>query len=204
MVEFFQNAWQAIKDAWPEFSTVFSTGTFATALTAVIALIKQRKTIKSNTAISTSLSEALSDVPLLKNATEKATDFVGKVMDRVDVVVGKVDNFTDKVDAFAERVLTLESKISGIADALSVVYSTIKDDTVRNTVQNILTNTKYTDERNKYQMTKELSELQVLLAEGKSQLQALYSEIDAVKESASKVTEEHPVEEVVENIPMRG
>lgn len=160
MIEFLttlkDNCWLWFLDNKDTILAWFMSGQAASVITTIIMLVKNAKQIKGNTESTKTLNTTLENTNVMK--------------DDVDTLKEKVCVLTDENTKLSNSVIDLETKLSqsnnliaskldAIIEVQSIVYSTIRDDSVRQTVNTILNNARYSDTNFKEQLESEISGL---------------------------------------------
>lgn len=136
---------------------------------------KNRKIVTENTKNASELVAALKENELLKPAVAKVEDALSIVKDKQGALEKKVIDSINGIDI-------LVTKVNAILDVQSLVYQTIKDESTRIAVNNILTNAKYAVTEQRAQLIKELNAL-------KEENARITAESNAkVEESVAKAT----------------
>lgn len=160
MIEFLttlkDNCWLWFLDNKDTILAWFMSGQAASVITTIVMLVKNAKQIKGNTESTKTLNTTLENTNVMK--------------DDVDTLKEKVSILTDENTKLSNSVTDLETKLSksnkliaskldAIIEVQSIVYSTIRDDSVRQTVNTILNNARYSDTNFKEQLESEISGL---------------------------------------------
>ena len=136
---------------------------------------KNRKIVTENTKNASELVAALKENELLKPAVAKVEEVLSTVKEKQVALEKKVIDSINGID-------TLVTKVNAILDVQSLVYQTIKDESTRIAVNNILTNAKYAVTEQRAQLIKELNTL-------KEENARITAESNAkVEESVAKAT----------------
>lgn len=136
---------------------------------------KNRKIVTENTKNASELVAALKENELLKPAVAKVEEMLSTVKEKQVALEKKVIDSINGID-------TLVTKVNAILDVQSLVYQTIKDESTRIAVNNILTNAKYAVTEQRAQLIKELNAL-------KEENARITAESNAkVEESVAKAT----------------
>lgn len=136
---------------------------------------KNRKIVTENTKNAGELIAALKENELLKPAVAKVEEALSTVKEKQTALEKKVIDSINGID-------TLVTKVNAILDVQSLVYQTIKDESTRVAVNNILTNAKYAVTEQRAQLIKELNAL-------KEENARITAESNAkVEESVAKAT----------------
>lgn len=183
MIEFFKSIYQWLAENKDEI--VVTLTTFATSGTAINLWqwFKNRATITSNTESNNSLVETVKNVVAensnLTNIIDKAKEAVKTVQEKVELLENKIIDTVNGVD-------TVITKVNAMLDVQSLVYQTIRDDSTRTAVQNILTNAKYAATEQRAKLIEQLNELKANVAEQAKQSQA---QVEAAVNSAVSLVE---------------
>lgn len=134
----------------------FMSGQAVSVIASFVMLIRNAKQIKSNTDSTKTLNGTLTNTNVMK--------------EDLDTLKQKVVTLADKNEELSKSVVELETKLSdsnkliaskldAIIEVQSIVYSTIRDDSVRQTVNTILNNARYSNTNFKEQLESEISGL---------------------------------------------
>lgn len=160
MIEFLttlkDNCWLWFLDNKDTILAWFMSGQAASVVASFVMLIRNAKQIKSNTDSTNTLNGTLENTNVMK--------------DDLDTLKQKVVTLTDENEKLSNSVVELETKLSesnkliaskldAIIEVQSIVYSTIRDDSVRQTVNTILNNARYSNTNFKEQLESEISGL---------------------------------------------
>ena len=202
MIEWFQNVWQWLVDNWPSILLFFTSQQAISLVVAVVSLWRQAKAIK---AADQSTKQLNGSVDVFNSATklyqENLEAFTNKFIGELNTVVSGLNAIGDA----AKNALIVseqnKQKTDAIIDALQIAYSTIKDDTVRKAVSDVLVNAKLSDNR-------ERTELLETIAGLKQQVESYSKAMAESVEAATKVVEEkitpESVQTEVKPIVLRG
>ena len=157
MIEWFQsigNWFVTNKDA---IVTILSTVATSGVGVNLWQFFKNRKIVTENTKNASELVAALKENELLKPAVAKVEEMLSTVKEKQVALEKKVIDSINGID-------TLVTKVNAILDVQSLVYQTIKDESTRIAVNNILTNAKYAVTEQRAQLIKELNALKEEMA----------------------------------------
>lgn len=170
-MEFFSNIWNWIvgnKDAILAFLTSAEVVAIASA---GVVFFKKLKAIKTNTQNSADLSAAISENKKLK-------------ADIADLTKQNAEIQTENKKLVETTDLVL-SKISTIEEVLSVVYNhSIKDAETRTTVNNLLTNSRFAENKTRADLIKQLEDLK---AQSQKQAEDMKIAVDKAENKLSNV-----------------
>lgn len=160
MIEFLtalkDNCWLWFLDNKDTIIAWFMSGQAVSVIASFVMLIRNAKQIKSNTDSTKTLNGTLTNTNVMK--------------DDLDTLKQKVVTLADENEELSKSVVELETKLSesnkliaskldAIIEVQSIVYSTIRDDSVRQTVNTILNNARYSNTNFKEQLESEISGL---------------------------------------------
>lgn len=151
--------------------------------------VKSTKQVKLNTKTTETLNKSITCVDSLNGE-------VAEMKDANKVLIEKCDYLENQMNDLENSMDILITKIDAIIEVQSVVYTTIKDDKTRATVNNLLTNAKYAVTEQRKKLIDELEELrQQIKAQADAQKQLVEHAVNKAQ-SIVKV-EDAPVEEQV-------
>lgn len=170
-MEFFSNIWNWIvgnKDAILAFLTSAEVVAIASA---GVVFFKKLKKIKANTQSSADLSTALQDNKDLKN--------------KIDVLAKENEELKAQNSKIIEVTELSLGKTTAIVECLSVVYNhSIKDAETRNTVNNLLTNARFAENKTRADLIKQLEDLK---AQSQKQAEDMKHAVDEAENKLSNV-----------------
>ena len=176
MMDFFRSCYSWFMENYDNVLVTVTSAQFFSFIYAVVLLIKNFRATKDNVASSETLNKALDknnaisgDVSVLKNkitSLEKDKEELHKKLTHME------ESFTDAQEG-------LMKKINCMLEVQSIVYSTIKDDEIRKSVNCILTNAKYTETATRAKLKEEIANLREKLEE----------EAEKVREITEKTTD---------------
>ena len=135
-MEWLNNIGQWFSDNYEGVVAFLSSANMASIIGNIMFIFKQAKTTLENTNIASSLTAALATVSELK-------EVMSETVKQNEALANELQELKAEHRELDEKLTSANNKLSGIVDALTVVYSTVKDETVRRSVENILTATKY-------------------------------------------------------------
>lgn len=182
-MEFFSNIWKWLTENSQKILAFLTSAEVTGIILMVINIFRSHKAIKLNTSSSNSLKSALDD----NNSMRKE---VNEVKEKQLLLEAKVDKLIELEQDNQFNTMLIMKKVNVMLDVQSIVYSTIKDDTIRTSVNNLLMNAKYNDSEVKSKIQNELEEL-------KGAVTSINEGIKKIEDSAVKVQEQvqpNPVE----------
>ena len=151
--------------------------------------VKSTKQVKLNTKTTETLNKSITCVDGLNGEVIQMKDVNKTLIEKCEYLENQMNDLQNSMDI-------LITKIDAIIEVQSVVYTTIKDDKTRATVNNLLTNAKYavTEQRKKL-----IDELEALRQQIKAQADAQKQLVEHAVNKAQSIVkvEDAPVEEQV-------
>lgn len=151
--------------------------------------VKSTKQVKLNTKTTETLNKSITCVDGLNGEVTEMKD-VNKTL------IGKCEYLENQMNDLQNSMDILLTKVDAMIEVQSVVYTTIKDDKTRATVNNLLTNAKYavTEQRKKL-----IDELEALRQQIKTQAEAQKQLVEHAVNKAQSIVkvEDKPAEEQV-------
>lgn len=151
--------------------------------------VKSTKQVKLNTKTTETLNKSITCVDGLNCEVAEMKDVNKALIEKCDYLENQMNDLQNSMDI-------LITKVDAMIEVQSVVYTTIKDDKTRATVNNLLTNAKYavTEQRKKL-----IDELEALRQQIKTQAEAQKQLVEHAVNKAQSIVkvEDKPVEEQV-------
>ena len=151
--------------------------------------VKSTKQVKLNTKTTEALNNSISCVDSLNGEVVGLKDVNKELIEKCEYLENQMNDLQNSMDI-------LLTKVDAMIEVQSVVYTTIKDDKTRATVNNLLTNAKYavTEQRKKL-----IEELEALREQIKTQAEAQKQLVEHAVNKAQSIVkvEDKPEEEVV-------
>ena len=151
--------------------------------------VKSTKQVKLNTKTTEVLNNSISCVDSLNGEVVGLKDVNKELIEKCEYLENQMNDLQNSMDI-------LLTKVDAIIEVQSVVYTTIKDDKTRATVNNLLTNAKYavTEQRKKL-----IEELEALREQIKTQAEAQKQLVEHAVNKAQSIVkvEDKPEDEVV-------
>ena len=168
-------------------------GQFATLVGAVVLLVRNLKSTKNNTEQAKTLNQSLEANKVLADTSKITKENSEFLKDAQDKLKNQVNEFEAKLDA---KMAMVTDKINAMLEVQSIVYSTIKDEKVRSTVNNLLVNAKYAETATRAELQKQVEELKAKVAE---QVEQLNKTVETVSDSVVKIVkgDSEPTDETV-------
>lgn len=159
---FFLNIWQWFTENKDGITAFFMSGQAISFVAAIVMLIRNLKGMKTNTSSTDALNQTLVNTNTMSESVESL---------KIDFAALKSENDCLRSDLKATEILLEESnnelknKLNAILEVQSIVYSTIRDDSVRQTVNTLLNNARYSEKNFKEELQSQIDDLQVKLSD---------------------------------------
>ena len=151
--------------------------------------VKSTKQVKLNTKTTETLNKSITCVDGLNGEVAEMKDVNKTLIEKCEYLENQMNDLQNSMDI-------LLTKVDAMIEVQSVVYTTIKDDKTRATVNNLLTNAKYavTEQRKKL-----IDELESLRQQIKTQAEAQKQLVEHAVNKAQSIVkdEDKPAEEQV-------
>lgn len=179
MTAFFQNiyAWLAANSG--KIVAFLTSANFVAMLTLVVNTIRTIKTNKGVTLASTDLKAELTESAKSRKIIDAIKDVSDSAREIADKTKDSLAEFKTSVDA---EMTTIMNKVNAMLEVQSLVYSTIRDDSLRQTVSNLLNTARYNDANTKEQLQAEIDSLKKALNDKMEEVnQTMTDAIDKVQ-----------------------
>lgn len=170
MMEFIRNCYQWIAENYKEITMTMTSAQFISILSSLILLYKNWKKTSENVTSSKKLNEAIDgtkvladDVAALKEENATLATENSKLRESVESLTKDVANYQD---------VTLK-KLNCMLEVQSIVYSTIKDETIRKSVNSVLIGAKYAETDTREALKQEIENLKTKLDEETENVRSL-------------------------------
>lgn len=179
MNEFFTNIGKWFIENKDAIVIYLSSGQFIAFSTMIYKFVKSIKSMRDNTKSTNDLNLSIKENGKLLNTTKSIKDNT----DEIAEIQKQIQNNFAKMYAKIEESLELQTnKINTVIEVQSIVYSTIKDERVRNTVNNLLTNAKYAETSTRAELYKQIEELKATVASQVKQItESVAEKVDQVE-----------------------
>ena len=159
MIEFVKlfaiSIWQWFVNNKDAITAFFMSGQALSFVAAIVMLIKNLRGTKANTASAEVLIKSL-------NSNNEMKESVTKLSENFESLKSENDALRNELKETEEKLLKVNNetinKLNSIIEVQSIVYSTIRDDGVRQTVNTILNNARYSEENFKESLEKQIEE----------------------------------------------
>lgn len=179
MTEFFQNIYAWLAANSNKIVAFLTSANFLAMLTLVVNTVRTIKTNKGVAITSTDLKNELTESS--KNRSVIAS--IKGVSETIKDVTEATKTAIDETKALLDKeLLTVTNKVNAMLEVQSLVYSTIRDDSLRQTVSNLLNTARYNDANTKEQLQSEIDSLKKALNEKMEEVnQTMSDAIDKVQ-----------------------
>lgn len=175
MIAFFESCWKWFIDNRDNVIAFFTSTSFLATVTLILTFVKQLKSTNKNTLTLSGVEKAIRSCNNISNNVNNIESEVSKLLANVqsceaEIVKSKEDN------------VLLNKKIDSIMEVMSIVYSTIKDDAIRNSVSSILITAKHEGDATKAQLEEQIETLKAEIEQLMNNANTVVSEtVDKVK-----------------------
>ena len=190
MMEFVRNCYAWFIENYKEITMVITSTQFISLIGTLVMVVKTKKTTSDNTDSSNKL----------KNELKLSLDSNTKLLNDVQSLSLQNDSFKAELNEIKKENVKLKNQIAKnqmeivdflntqgmkfntILEVQSIVYSTIKDEKIRNTVNSLLVNAKYCETTSRAKLQQEVEELREKVAEKMNEVtQDVDKTVNAVK-----------------------
>lgn len=179
MTAFFQNIYTWLAANSNKIVAFLTSANFLAMLTLVVNTVRTIKTNKGVAITSTDLKNELTESS--KNRT--VIESIKGVSETIKEVTEATKTAIDETKALLDKeLLTVTNKVNAMLEVQSLVYSTIRDDSLRQTVSNLLNTARYSDANTKEQLQSEIDSLKKALNDKMEEVnQTMSDAIDKVQ-----------------------
>mgnify|MGYP003571249842 CR=1 FL=1 len=180
MVEFFQNIGHWFVENKDEIVLFFTSTNFISFVSAIVLIVKQIRTTKTGTSTIRGLSETLNKTNELAEKVADVSNVSEKSLNTSIELDAKVERMEKVLD---ESIDVIRQKVNAMLEVQSIIYSSVKDETARKNVSNILASAKLTETASVAELQKQIEDLKSTLAEKMTETS------NAVQEASEKVND---------------
>lgn len=173
MVEFFKNLFTWFVEHKDEIVVFFTSTNFAAVISSVILLIKQIKATRNTNKSVENSSSILDKAVELAQSVTSVSDKTASTESNTEEIKTKIDSVNKQ---FVNELEILQQKLNAMLEVQTIVYNSMKDETARKNVFNLLTQAKLV-ETSKY-------------AELEQQVESLKKKVDEKVNDVQSVVEE--------------
>ncbi len=179
MTEFFQNIYAWLAANSNKIVAFLTSANFLAMLTLVVNTVRTIKTNKGVAITSTDLKNELTESSKNRNVIASIKGVSETIKDVTEATKTAIDETKALLD---KELLTVTNKVNAMLEVQSLVYSTIRDDSLRQTVSNLLNTARYSDANTKEQLQSEIDSLKKALNDKMEEVnQTMSDAIDKVQ-----------------------
>ena len=139
MVEFFKNLFTWFVEHKDEIVVFFTSTNFAAVISSVILLIKQIKATRNTNKSVENSSSILDKAVELAQSVTSVSDKTASTENNTEEIKVKIDSVNKQ---FVNELEILQQKLNAMLEVQTIVYNSMKDETARKNVFNLLTQAK--------------------------------------------------------------
>lgn len=189
MTEFFQNIYAWLAANSNKIVAFLTSANFLAMLTLVVNTVRTIKTNKGVAITSTDLKTELAESSKNRTVIESIKGVSETIKDVTEATKTAIDETKALLD---KELLTVTNKVNAMLEVQSLVYSTIRDDSLRQTVSNLLNTARYNDANTKEQLQSEIDSLKKALNDKMEEVnQTMSDAIDKVQTVVSTPVEQN-------------
>lgn len=179
MTAFFQNIYAWLAANSNKIVAFLTSANFLAMLTLVVNTVRTIKTNKGVAITSTDLKTELAESSKNRTVIASIKGVSETIKDVTEATKTAIDEMKTLLD---KEVLTVTNKVNAMLEVQSLVYSTIRDDSLRQTVSNLLNTARYSDANTKEQLQSEIDSLKKALNDKMEEVnQTMSDAIDKVQ-----------------------
>lgn len=150
------NVWQWFVENKDTITAFFMSGQAISFVAALVMLVKNLRGTKDNTKSSKTLNETLTNTNKMSDAITTLDGNFKSLKEENDGLRKELKEVEEKLQITNEEI---KNKLNAIVDVQAIVYSTIRDDGVRQTVNTILNNARYSEKNFKQELEQKIEDL---------------------------------------------
>lgn len=191
MIEWLDSIWEWILVNKDNLLAFITSTDFVTTMATAVALFKSMKATSLNTLSINSVNNTMKKQQVIESDVVDTKSMVSGVSNEVACIKQEVNNCIERVNKVEQLVIEQDeeiiTKLNAMLEVQGIVYATIKDDAIRNSVNSVVIAAKHCDASSKVKLQEELESL-------RAELKAKNEELDA---AVNKV-----VEKVIADVPV--
>ena len=157
MVTAFGNSiWTWLVEHKDEIYAFVMSGQFVSLIVALVTIFRQFKQVKLNTNSSQALNKTLANTNTMSTSVTQLDTNFQLLKAENDSLRSELKETENKLETENKDIL---NKLNAIIEVQGIVYSTIRDDGVRQTVNTILNNARYSEQNFKESLEQQIDEL---------------------------------------------
>jgi chromosome segregation ATPase len=150
------NVWSWFIENKDSITAFFMSGQAISFVAAIIMLIKNLKGTKANTASTETLNKTLTNTNEMSVAVKTLEENFQSLKQENDLLRTELAETETRLQEVNSEI---KNKLNAIVEVQAIVYSTIRDDGVRQTVNTILNNARYSEKNFKQELETQIAEL---------------------------------------------
>lgn len=174
MIAFVNNIISWVTNNWPGILATLSTIDLAGLITAIVVIRKGSKNTADNTNSTVALNKSIEE-------NTKLNDELKVAIKDNEIMREQMKELENSNGEMVSKLEDMSKKMSSILDVMSLAYSTIKDGTIRNAINNIITDAKYAASTTRAELEQQVHDLENAVKKETEQV------LDSVKNTVDKV-----------------
>lgn len=196
MMEFLYNIWLGILENKDKILMILTSTEFVGLIGLLTAVVRSNKKTNENTNSTKALNTSVTKISDFDDRLKGIGDDVDSVLCNNKIEENLLVNIDRKIESNTE---VINAKIDAMLEVQSIVYSSIKDERVRSTVNSILSSAKYANDHTKEELRKQVEELKAEVNDKSKELVKLVEDrSNKVSAMVSTPTARMETQEVIE------
>jgi len=162
MKQWLYNIWMYLVENKDNIFTFVLSGQVLGTVAGIFAVFRQFKNVSNNNAISTKLNETLGTTNTMATSINSTSELTKMIYDENKLLKATIVDMQTKNE---ESALIFTDKLNTMLEVQSIVYSTIKDDAMRKTVNNMLNTARYSEINIKDKLQIQIDELKAKVSD---------------------------------------
>lgn len=173
MVEFFRNVFTWFVEHKDGIVVFFTSTNFAAVVSSVILLIKQIKATRTTNKSVESSSSILDKAVELAQSVTSVSDKTASTESNTEEIKVKIDSVNKQ---FVNELEILQQKLNAMLEVQTIVYNSMKDETARKNVFNLLTQAKLVETSKYAELEQQVESLKKKVEEKVNDVQSVVEE----------------------------
>jgi hypothetical protein len=182
-MEFFRSCYYWVAENYKEITMTLTSAQFISIISTIVLLLRNLRKTNDNVTSSNNLNSTLKVTNQMSTDVTDVKTVSEEIKTQNVALDAKLAEFKKEVTDVQESLI---KKLNCMLEVQSIVYSTIKDDTIRGTVNSVLTNAKYAETETRAKLKEEVANLKAKLAEETEKVKAI---ADSATETITKIVE---------------
>lgn len=162
MNEFIYNCYLWVANNYKEITMTLTSAQFISLISAIALIIKSMKKTDANTTSTEALTSKLKEND---NSNKTVVDIKNELGNLKNENARLKNDITEFKNETLNSVDVITAKLDAMLEVQSIVYSTIKNDAVRETVSTIVANAKYAETQTRAKLKEEVEDLKNKITE---------------------------------------